>query len=501
MEMRKTVQMLYGRSGLALGVPASAVVLEGRNPSAVPHVQAAVAEALANPIGSAPLSDLIKSKQAETAAITISDITRPVPNQLFLPALLETLNRCGIADENIAIIVGTGMHRPSTLEEHELLVGREILDRVEVVDHRADVSKTLTRISDKPPISICSKFAEADFRIVTGYIEPHFMAGFSGGRKGVCPALVDLGTVQKFHGYRTMADSNADTGNLKDNPCHEIALEIAKRVGVDFLFNVALTREREIAGIYCGEIESAHQVGCQDVAEWTTAHIDEPFDLVITNGGGFPLDQTFYQSVKGMCTALPALSEHSTLLQVSDCGEQIGSGAYADLMLRYRNDWQQFLADIQANENETLLDQWQYQLHTRVLKKIGLEKLLFASDGIPLETQKKLSVTPLEGAGDAPARVQHAINEYMALNPTARVAIIPEGPYTMLKQGVEQIPDADGFKHHTESPADPTKSRSSSTRSSASTGLRCRCGGTPQKRDNARKRSDCISERHCRGEC
>ena len=445
MSRSKTVRLLHGKQHMALRVPESAVVLEGKHVEAIASPQEAVKQALADPIAAPPLAELIAARKPRAVAVTISDITRPVPNKAFLPPLLELLNTAGVADREIVIVIGTGMHRPSTPEERDILVGREILRRVQVIDHDAHDPATLVKVCEAPPVWLCRRFAEADFRIVTGYIEPHFMAGFSGGRKGVCPALVDLATVQRFHGYETLADPRADNGILDGNPCHEIALTVARAVGVDFLFNVAITGERspaakecrrsfdrQIAGIYCGELEAAHLAGCKDVAEWTTAEIDGPFDLVITNGGGFPLDQTFYQTVKGMCTALPALDENSTLLQVSDCAEQLGSQAYAELMLKWDNDWRGFLSHIAAHKHETRLDQWEFQMQARVLDRIGVEKLWLISDGIPPEMQKHIAVTPILGDGDAQARAQRAIDQYLADRPAARVAVIPDGPYTML---------------------------------------------------------------------
>jgi len=429
----KIVRMTYGVEGIDLRVPADATVLSGQHPPALANVDDAIRAALANPIGTPALADLLAAKRPRTVAITISDITRAVPNPVFLPILLETVNHAGIADADIVIIVGTGMHRPSTPAEHEKLLGPGVLDRVEVIDHRADDASTLTAVSDNPPVRVCRRFAEADFRIVTGFIEPHFMAGFSGGRKGVCPALVDLQTVQRFHGWATLADPAAREGNLEGNPCHAIALAVARTVGVEFLFNVAVTADGRIAGIYCGDLEQAHAVGCEQVARWTLARAGGPFDLVITTGGGAPLDATFYQTVKGMVTALPALGEGSTLLQVSRCADGVGSAAYTNLMLRYANDWRAFLADIAADAERTALDQWEYQMQARVLARIGLENLWFASDGIDVATQQRLSVTPLDGALAAVARAQRAIDTYCAARPGARIAVIPEGPYTMLR--------------------------------------------------------------------
>jgi nickel-dependent lactate racemase len=387
MSRGKTVRLLYGREGMTLRVPASAAVLEGQDVRPVRQPDAAVRHALAEPIGSAPLADLVKARSPRTVAITISDITRPVPNRAFLPPLLEVLDGAGVDDSQVVIIIGTGMHRPSSPQERQALVGERILKRIEVIDHVAAEAGTLVKVSEDPRVSVNRRFAEADFHIVTGYIEPHFMAGFSGGRKGV---------------------------------------------GVDFLFNVAITRDRQIAGIYCGELEAAHLVGCEDVAGWTSAEIDGPFDLVITNGGGYPLDATFYQTVKGMCTALPALGPDSTMLIVSECSEQLGSKAFAELMLSYDNDWRRFLSDAAASA-ETKLDQWELQMQSRVLERIGLERLWLVSDGIPAEMQRHIAVTPVLGAGDAKGRAQGAIDEFLSTRPDARLAVIPDGPYTMLR--------------------------------------------------------------------
>ncbi|MCJ7543196.1 MAG: nickel-dependent lactate racemase [Phycisphaerae bacterium] len=432
MSKTQTIKMLYGKGGLTVTVPAEAVVLEGKAVPALADPAGAVRRALAKPIGCKGLAEIVAARRPRTVAITISDITRPVPNKEFLPAMLEALNAAGVADGQIVVIIGTGLHRPSTPQERQIILGDELLGRLEVIDHRAEDASTLVTVSDSPPVSVCRRFAQADLRIVTGYIEPHFMAGFSGGRKGVCPALVDLATLQRFHGYKTLADPKADNGILDGNPCHEIALGVARAVGVGFLFNVAITRDRRVAGVYCGDLVKAHLAGCREVVQWTSAMIQRPFDLVVTNGGGFPLDQTFYQTGKGMCTALPALGENSTLLIASHCGEQLGSPAFTELMLRYDNDWRRFLADIAASD-ETKLDQWGYQMHAKVLARIGQERLWFVSDGIPAEMQHHITVTPILGEGDAQQRTQRAIDEFVSAHPKARVAIIPDGPYTMLK--------------------------------------------------------------------
>ncbi len=438
---RRTVELLYGQGRLPLRVPRHAEVLRAEEVRPLADPEAAVREALAAPVGCAPLLQLVRARRPRTVAVTVSDITRPVPNHQILPALLEVLAAGGVEPDQVLVVVGTGMHHPSTEGERERFLGREVLGRVEVVDHTADRPETLVRLCDDPPVSVNARFAAADLRVVTGLIEPHFMAGFSGGRKGVCPALVDLQTIQRFHSYETLNHPLADNGVLTGNPCHEIGLEVARRVGVDFLVNVAVTRERQMAGVYCGQMEAAHQLGCEEVGRWNTARVDGPVDLVITNGGGFPLDQTFYQTIKGMVSALPALGPQSTLLQLARCDDSLGSEAYTELLLRWGHDWQGFEAEA-SRGGETRLDQWELQMQCKVLRRIGTERLWFASDGLSDELLARLALHPLPGPGDARQRAQAAIDRFLDQRPGARVAVIPEGPYTMLGNGQPRTGDA-----------------------------------------------------------
>ncbi len=427
----KTIRMRFGREGLEARVPADAVVLQGKSIAPLNDPVSAVREALVNPIGCPPLRQLLERKRPNSVAITISDITRPVPNKVILPALLAELGVAGIDDSRVCIIIATGMHRHSTEAERLEMIGPEALRRCEVIDHVADDPATLKPISADPPISVNRRFVEADFRIVTGLIEPHFMAGYSGGRKGVCPGLVDLQTIKRFHSYAVLADPRSTTGVLEGNPCHEESLRVAKSVGVDFLVNVSITHDRRPSGIYCGDMVEAHLAGVADVAGWTTADVDEPFDLVISNGGGYPLDQTFYQTVKGMVGALPAAHEGSTLLIASACSEGIGSPECLATLMRWGNDWRGFLRHI-ADPRNFVKDQWQFQTQTRVLERIGQQRLGVFCDASPADAQERLGVNPILGDGDAPHRLQRFIDHYLAENPDARVAIIPEGPYTQL---------------------------------------------------------------------
>lgn len=422
---------MFGKGRLTLRVPASADILTGPVIPKAPDPQAAVLAALRRPIASSPLRQIAEERQPRSVVITMSDITRPVPNELLITAILGELNSAGVADDACTILIATGMHRPSTPAEREFMLGKDLLRRCRVVDHEADKLETLVQISDEPPVSINRIYADAELKIVTGLIEPHFMAGYSGGRKGICPGLVDLQTVQRFHGFKTMGDADAVEGKLAGNPCHEIALRVVSKTSCDFLVNAAITNNRELAGVFAGDLFAAHERGCEQVGEWTSALVTEPYDLVVQSAGGYPLDESFYQTVKGMVTALPALHERSQLLMCSACTE-VGSPEYTELMLERGSDYRGFLQHIKTS-GLTAKDQWQYQMHTRVLERIGPQRLLLANDGLPKDVQQRLAVTPVAGEGPAIQRAQQVIDT-VASNPDARIAIIPEGPYTMLRR-------------------------------------------------------------------
>jgi len=429
--MPRTVELLFGSSRIGLRLPDHAVTLRGPQIPRAKDPAAVVRAALRQPIGAPPLREVAAAKRPRSVCITMSDITRPVPNELLITAILEELNAVGISDDACTVLIATGMHRPSTAREREIMLGDSLLQRVRVVDHEAGKLDDHVRVSEDPPVSVNRIYADADLKIVTGLIEPHFMAGYSGGRKGICPGLVDLETVQRFHGHRTMGDPAATEGRMIGNPCHEIGVEVATQVGCDFLVNAAITHERELAGVFAGDLVAAHEVGCEQVGAWTSAAVERPFDLVITCAGGYPLDESYYQTVKGMVTALPALHERSQLLMCSACTE-VGSPEFISLMERYGSDYEAFLRDIVAS-GRTRKDQWQFQMQTRVLRRISQENLLLANDGLPTETQRGLGVTPIVGGGDVVARAQRHLDAFLQQRPDARVAVIPEGPYTMLR--------------------------------------------------------------------
>jgi len=424
------VELKYGRRGLRAEIPAqvACTVLRTEAAAALVDEEAAVNASLYHPIGGRPLAEIAHSRVSRrigsaTASITVSDITRPVPNSLIVPQVLNVLNTAGIADEQIAVIVGTGLHRASTEQEIAEILGADVPRRCRVISHVARDRSTLAYLGETSrgtPIWVNRRFVEADVRIAVSLIEPHFMAGFSGGRKAVCPGLAGVDTVRVLHGPEMLSHPNVREGCLAGNPFHEEATEIARRAGLDFVISVTLNEQRRITGVYSGDPESAHAAGCAAAARNSTVWVPEPVDSVITTSAGYPLDLTFYQSVKAMTAALPILKKGGTLIVVSSCDEGVGSLDFTTLMLG--------TASVKEFRNRLkdpgffVPDQWQFQMMCRALETA---QVLYFSTGIPAEILAKLFVTPIASVEEGIAR---ALERH---GPRTSFAIIPEGPYVM----------------------------------------------------------------------
>ena len=425
-------EIAYGRGRLTVALPDGARVLRCRAIKPVGDPAGAVVEALRRPIGAPPLRELARGRRR--ACIVVSDVTRPVPYRVLLPPLLAELD--GLV-ESVTILVATGTHRASTPDEKLEMFGPDVVGRVSIVDHDSrDPSAVVAldgRTSSGTVPRLHRAYVESDLKIPTGLVEPHFMAGYSGGRKALFPGLTDLRSVQRFHGPQFLEDPCAASGVLAGNPCHREATEVARLAGADFILNVALDLERRIVGVFAGDLEAAFAAAVEQVDAFCRVEADEPADVVVTSGGGYPLDKTFYQTVKGMVGALPAVREGGAILIASACSEGIGNPEYADLMLRYDGRHEQLVPDILAR-GEVEQDQWEFEEQCKVLRRVGVGGLVVSTDGIPLDTLRRLSVTParkLCDAADPQARLQGALDFLLAERPGATVVAIPEGPYVL----------------------------------------------------------------------
>lgn len=427
----------YDRLEIPLKVPENAEILRASGAKPAPDPQAEVQSALESPTGSEPLSALLAKRRPRSVVVTISDITRPVPNRELLPPILQTLERQGVPKSAVTILIATGMHRPTTDEEKLEMLGEKILGAYRVVDHRSDRRDELvalpkpTRFGTRAWVN--RMYMQADFRIVTGFIEPHFMAGFSGGRKGVCPGLVNVETVKNFHGFRFLDSPNATNFSLEGNPLHEEAMDVVEQAGIEFLVNVGLTEDKRIAAVFAGDWMLAFEQGVKRVREWTMAECTGEKDIVITCAGGYPLDKTLYQSGKGMCSALPVVKQGGVAVCASACSEGLGSPSFTAIMRDWGGRWKEFL-DWIASSDDVLHDQWGFQMHCKVLQRVGVENLRFACGGIPADELREMSLTPIverTPSKDEAEAVRRALQREVDRANGKSIAVLPDGPYVV----------------------------------------------------------------------
>src|SRR5262245_60763812 len=300
------VKLAFGRDGAEVEIPSyiKATVLDAKFAEAVHSADAALAEALQHPLGTSALRELAKGKK--TAAISICDITRPAPNRIVLPHILRTLDQAGVPRSGIIILIATGLHRAATESELQEIVGPDVLSRYVVASHNARDAAAhadLGTTRSGTRVFIDRRFVESDLHISLGFIEPHLMLGFSGGRKLVAPGLAGEETIKRLHSPLFMRDPRVVEGSFPDNPLHHELLEIARMARHDFIVDVALTRSRQLARLFAGDPVVAHATGVEFVRQTTLASLSAPVDAVITTSAGYPLDLTYYQAVKGITAA------------------------------------------------------------------------------------------------------------------------------------------------------------------------------------------------------
>ena len=362
------VNIQYKNRQIEIRVPDNAAVYRTSYREPENDARILVQNAIRNPVNSPPLSETLRKSGARSVVIVVSDITRPIPYADFLDTVLEEIEDAGVARDNIIILIATGMHRPSTAAEREHMFGREVCERYRIVDHRADKADELVTISGTSkagrPIELNRCFVEADFRIVTGLVEPHFMAGFSGGRKAICPGLCSLETVKAFHSFTFLDNSSARNGNLEGNPLHYESLSIARKADAGFCINLVVDRKHRVVEAIAGDLETSHNVTCKLVSKNACPPVEQKKDVVLTSSGGFPLDATFYQCVKGMVSCLPAVKRGGVVVSIGSCSEGIGSSEYQNIMCEYSGRWKDFLGHIKSTDS-IIKDQWQFQMQTK----------------------------------------------------------------------------------------------------------------------------------------
>jgi nickel-dependent lactate racemase len=413
----------YGRTGLEVDLPEGRLIgpLAIRPAAPLPDPEAAIAAAQAHPIGTPPLAQIARGRR--NACILVCDVTRPVPNRLILPPLLRILEEQGIARKDILILVATGLHRPNEGAELEEMVGPEIAANYRIENHHGKAREEhdyLGETQSGVPVYLDRRYVRADLKITTGLIEPHLMAGYSGGRKVICPGIAALETVKVWHGPRFLEHPKADCGILEGNPVHEENTRIALMAGCDFIVNVCLDGQRRITWVGAGDMIRAWQEGVRFVEQVVRVPVSEPCDVVITSAAGYPLDTTWYQAIKGLTGALPIVKHGGTIILAASLSEGVGSPEFQHLIAD-NPDLQLFKQRI-LGKDYFVMDQWQLEELAKVVARCRVKVV---TEGLPAATLRRCHAEP------APS-VERALAECLAeYGPNARVAVIPKGPYVL----------------------------------------------------------------------
>jgi lactate racemase len=416
------VNLAYGRDGLCVKLPEGCDVVTSRFVPGLANEAQALQTALRKPIGSAPLAE--KVRPSDKVVIVHSDITRATPNDRILPVILAELEAAGVARQNITLMNALGTHRPQTDAELRMMLGDRIVEQYRCLQHNAFDDSILVPLGYTKlghPVRINRHFLEADVRILTGFIEPHFFAGYSGGPKGVLPALAGAESVMTNHGRSMIADEKAAWGITEGNPIWEEMREVALLTKPTFLLNVTLNVHKQITGVFAGEMLQAHAEGCRFVREQAMVGVDAPYDVVVATNSGYPLDQNLYQCVKGMSAARQIVGKGGAIVMAGACHDGLPDhGRYAELLTQGGSP--QGILDMLAQPGFGAQDQWQVQVQAMIQLHANV---YVYSDGL---TDRQIRNALFEPCRDISATV--TLLKAVA-GKDARICVMPEGPQTV----------------------------------------------------------------------
>jgi nickel-dependent lactate racemase len=416
------IEMPYGdhKLGLNLADIYDVSVIEPVFVPAIPDAKVGIRAALRNPVKTIGLADRVCP--TDQVGIIFSDITRPAPNRVMLPEILAEL--AFMPKKNITLFNALGTHRKNTHEELCYMLGEQIVRDYRIVQNEAFVRSTqvfLGKTKSGNEIRINRELMECNLKVLTGFIEPHFFAGFSGGGKAIMPGMAGLETILGNHNAELIAHPRARWGITEGNPIFEEIEEIAEMAGNLFLVNVTLNKHKEITGVFCGDLWEAHAQGCAYVKEKAMVPVEDPFDIVITTNSGYPLDLNLYQSVKGMSAAAGIVKQSGTIIIATECRDGIPEhGMYRSLLGSYETPGE-LLEGIQTFP-ENRHDQWQAQIQALIQLKANV---YVYSDGL---TEAQIRSMMLEPVRDIEGLVKAQVGE---IGRAARICVLPEGPQTI----------------------------------------------------------------------
>ena len=413
------VILAYGKNGLSINVPEQARIIEPTHLEVPENDHEVVLQALRNPIGTRSLREMVKS--SDKVVIVISDITRPTPNHKLIPWILEEIPHVSL--ENVTIINGTATHRDQTREEFVEMLGETVVETVRIINHHCHEKSELTHLGTSRfgcEVYLNKEYVEADFRIVTGFIEPHFFAGFSGGPKGIMPGIAGIETILTFHNAKMIGHPMATWGVLENNPLQEMTREVNTFCKPDFLLNVALNGKKEITNVFAGELVAAHARGCAYVKEHAMIKCDQRFDVVITTNSGYPLDQNLYQAVKGMNAAQMIVKQGGTILCAAECIEGMPEHGNFVKILDMRDTPSELLEMINEPSFQ-IFDQWEAQRLAMIQE--WAEVYIYST--LPDASVRIAKLTPINSIEQTLSELTDKYGENMS------IAVLPLGPLTI----------------------------------------------------------------------
>ena len=419
------IKMHYGKTGLPLDLPDDwDITVIRKKPMPILHDPVkTLKEIFEHPASVKPLAELASGRR--NACILICDITRPVPNGAILPTLIQLLVSSGMKPTDIRVLVATGLHRPNEGEELREVVGSDwVLETVKVENHFARRDEDHTDLGSTRhgiPVKLDRRFVEADLRIVVGLVEPHFMAGYSGGRKVITPGIAHRDTITSIHAAGMLEQKGIENCVIDENPLHRELVEIARMVGECFAVNVVIDEARQISFVNFGDIEKSHREAVSFVRPFAEVPVTQKFKTVITSGAGYPLDKNYYQTVKGMVAALDILEPGGNLFIVSECSEGIGSPEYATCQRRLIDVGPEAFMEQILPKTKADIDEWETEMQLKVAK-VGKIHLY---SGCLCDVDKQLTgVVHVDSLAEA---IQQSVDIFS----DKRVAVIPEGPYVI----------------------------------------------------------------------
>ncbi|MFX0073981.1 MAG: nickel-dependent lactate racemase [Candidatus Hermodarchaeota archaeon] len=417
----------YGLNGIELKLNHNwnTTIIYPSNEIGIKNPIEAIRDAIKNPVGCLPLKYLIKSrKKINSVCIVVSDATRPVPTHIIITGLLQELKNYGVEENNITILIATGLHRPSTKEETRRILGDLLKSDIRIINHDAKDKESLVLVHNSDqndPIYVNKFYHESDLKILTGYVEPHFFFGFSGGYKSIIPGIAGTETILANHSAGRIASPFARFGTYKNNPILVHSAKNAKNIGVDFTINVCINKEHDISRIAAGDLKTVHRSLVEYQKKTVFTKIKEKFDIVVCGNGGYPLDLNLYQAVKSMAIGEIAVKEGGTIISVNECREGIGVGQDKFKELLFSGKTPKIIYNSILNKEIVLPDQWEIQVLTRVLMKAEI----YLVSGMKEEEIGNI------GLKYAPT-VEHAIEKSLIKHgDNAQILILPNGPQVL----------------------------------------------------------------------